>query len=174
VKNNRGIKESSIYSLVNYYKLGVSNIFMFEDYADKIRQWLKEEDFEFIERPDVETKLTIDIIEDKYTIISIAFHKDSLDSIIIAANIDFNENEQNMLKSLKTKTEIVMDIRKFIIQMHLDPSFPIFADSIKNIFFQKTIYFDGLTKDRFFEVLTDISNAISFIRCTFFKLGSQS
>ena len=49
---------------------------MFEDYADKIRQWLKEEDFEFNERPDKETKLTIDIIEDKYTIISIAFHKD--------------------------------------------------------------------------------------------------
>ena len=147
---------------------------MFEDYADKIRQWLKEEDFEFNERPDKETKLTIDIIEDKYTIISIAFHKDSLDSIIIAAHIHFNENEQNMLKSLKTKTEIVRDIRKFIIQMHLDPRFPIFADSIKNIFFQKTIYFDGLTKDRFFEVLTDISNTISFIRGTFFKLGSQS
>jgi hypothetical protein len=36
---------------------------MFEDYADKIRQWLKE-DFKFIERPDIEIKLTIDIIED--------------------------------------------------------------------------------------------------------------
>jgi hypothetical protein len=71
-----------------------------------------------------------------------------------------------MLKSLKTKTEIVRDIRKFIIQMHLDPRFTIFADSIKNIFFQKTIYFDGLTNDRFFEVLTDISNTISFIRDT--------
>jgi hypothetical protein len=29
---------------------------MFEDYAEKIRQWLKEEDFKFIERPDIETK----------------------------------------------------------------------------------------------------------------------
>ena len=41
-----------------------------------------------------------------HTVISIAFHKDSLESIIIAAHIDFNENEQNMLKSLKTKTKI--------------------------------------------------------------------
>jgi hypothetical protein len=37
---------------------------MFEDYAEKIRQWLKEEDFKFIERHDIEIKLTIDIIED--------------------------------------------------------------------------------------------------------------
>jgi hypothetical protein len=55
---------------------------MFEEYADKVRKWIKEESYEFYERPDIETKLTIDIEENKYTIISIAFHKDSLDSIL--------------------------------------------------------------------------------------------
>ena len=135
---------------------------LFKEYADKIKKWIKEEAYEFDERPDIETKLTIDIKEDKYTIISIAFHKDSLDSIIIAANMEFNEKEQNMLKSLKNRNEIVWDIRKFLIQLHLDPCFPI-TDNIKELYFQKTLFFDNLTKDRFFEVLTDISNSISYI-----------
>ncbi|HYY71429.1 MAG TPA: DUF2299 family protein [Nitrososphaeraceae archaeon] len=147
---------------------------MFEEYADKVRKWIKEEAYEFYERPDIETKLTIDIEENKYTIISIAFHKDSLDSIIIAANMEFNEKEQNMLKSLKNRNEIVWDIRKFLIQMHLDPRFPIITDNIKEIYFQKILFFDNLTKDRFFEVLTDISNSISFIRGTFLNLGQSS
>ena len=146
----------------------------FKEYADKIKKWIKEEAYEFDERPDIETKLTIDIKEDKYTIISIAFHKDSLDSIIIAANMEFNEKEQNMLKSLKNRNEIVWDIRKFLILMHLDPRFPIITDNIKELYFQKIIFFDNLTKDRFFEVLTDISNSISLIRGTFLKLGQHS
>jgi hypothetical protein len=54
--------------------------------------------------------------------------------------------------------------------MHLDPRFPIITDNIKELYFQKTLFFDNLTKDRFFEVLSDISNSISFIRGTFLKL----
>jgi hypothetical protein len=36
----------------------------FKEYADKIKKWIKEEAYEFDERPDIETKLTIDIKED--------------------------------------------------------------------------------------------------------------
>lgn len=88
--------------------------------------------------------------------------------------MEFNEKEQNMLKSLKNRNEVVWDIRKFLIQMHLDPRFPIITDNIKELYFQRTLFFDNLTKDRFFEVLTDISNSISFIRETFLKLGQHS
>lgn len=145
---------------------------MLEEYSERIRKWLEEEGLEPTIKPDQNTKITFNV-KSGQNVISIGFHKTSTDSVIIGTGIEFNEDEQKMLKFLKTKNDILLDLQKFLIQMHLEPTFKWNEnkDSFEKISFQKTIYFDGLTKNKFYEILADVFQSINVVREGFLHLG---
>jgi hypothetical protein len=146
---------------------------MFEEYSNKIRQWLKEEgSTNPTEHSDEDTKLALDIKFNNNTM-TIGFLKTKMDSIAIATKLPVDEGEQKMIKHLKNKEDIVLDLKRFLYNLHISPEFTRDeqGDTITEIFLQKVIYFDGLTKDKFFEGIFDISNSVEYIRETFLRVG---
>jgi hypothetical protein len=143
--------------------------------ANKIKSWLEEEGLEHSEISDPNTKLTFSV-KSGGNVISVGFHKDSKDSIIIKSQITFSDEEQHMLKFVKTKYDIVWQLQRFLVQMRLEPiiKWNENRDAIETLAFQRTIFYDGLTKDRFYEVLTDVFHCTNIIRESFVRLGKPS
>jgi len=146
---------------------------MFVEYSDKIRQWLKEQGcINPVERSDEDTKLSLDFTYDG-NVMTISFLKDQVDSIAIATKLPIDEDLQRMIKHLKTKEDLILDLRRFLYNLHLSPNFTRDKqeETITQIYFQKIIYFDALTKDRLFEAINDISNSVEYIRETLLRIG---
>jgi hypothetical protein len=82
----------------------------------------------------------------------------------VLGNLHFESEEQSMIRYTKTKRELIYDLEMLFIQMNLD--FILKTDSIdqeftiEDIILQKTIYFDDLSKDKFFGVLSSIFNCL--------------
>jgi hypothetical protein len=81
-----------------------------------------------------------------------------------------------MLKYTKTKVEFLLDVQIAFLQQNLDfiiePTNNRANEfSISDIKLQKTIYFDGLTKDRFFDIVSAIYNCLKILDLKFKLLG---
>ena len=80
-----------------------------------------------------------------------------------------------MLRYTKTKRELLFDVEILFIQKDVD--FILGANigqqefTIEDIILQKTIYFDGLSKDRFYNVLSQIYNCLNLLMLKFLLLG---
>jgi hypothetical protein len=98
---------------------------------------------------------------------NVAFYKKCKDSLIVGGKLVFEPQEQSMIRYSRTKKELLYDIEKLFIQMNLDY---FLKSNVKNgeftiegIILQKTIYFDGLSKDKFFEVISLIYNCFKVL-----------
>lgn len=148
---------------------------MLDAEANKIKDWLREEGLEPSEISEPNTKITYSV-KSGGNVISIGFHKNSKDSIIIKSQMAFGDEEQKMFKFVKTRYDIVWELQRFLVQMRLEPiiKWNESRDAIESLAFQRTIFYDGLTKDRFHEVLTDVFHCTNIIRESFVRLGRPS
>ena len=89
------------------------SLLSFEEFAEKVKKWLTDERLEIIDKPDQTTKLTFDV-KSGMNVITLGFPKKSPDGLIVAGQIEFNQDEQNMLKHLKNRNEIMWDLQKFL------------------------------------------------------------
>jgi hypothetical protein len=147
-----------------------------EEVAKQIKQWIIEEGIPVDDFPDVQTDFNFVVIRSN-TRINIGFHKTSTDSIIVAGNIHFEEQEQSMFRYTKTKREMLYDLEMSFLQMNLDFILNVNNEqqefTIEDIKLQKTIYFDGLTKDKLFDVMSAIFNCFKVLKLKFELLGRQ-
>jgi hypothetical protein len=147
-----------------------------DEVAKIIIQWLMEEG---LPAKNFEDDLSDYNIETKRGNIRIhvAFHKTSKDSLIVAGKLHFDSDQQVMLRYTKTKRELLFDVETLFIQKDVD--FILGANirqqefTIEDIILQKTIYFDGLSKDRFYSVLSQIYNCLNLLILKFLLLGRE-
>lgn len=148
-----------------------------EDVAKQVKRWIIEEGLPVEDFPDDKIDFNF-VITRGTTKINIGFHKTSIDSIIVAGNLHFEEYEQSMIRNMKTKREMLYDLEMVFLQMKLDFILNITTKNqeftIEDIKLQKTIYFDGLTKDKLFDVISAIFNSLKVIGLKFELLGRQA
>jgi len=141
-----------------------------------VKRWLEEEGYSLtIEKQEnVDTAFKIQKANLKITI---EFHNDSKDSLIIGGQVHFDPNEQVMLRYTTTKREILFDLEIIFSILHLDislkPNFKKEEFTIEDIQLFRTIYFDGLTKQFFYDELTSVFNALKLLIMRFNLLGRQ-
>jgi hypothetical protein len=108
-------------------------------------------------------------------VMNVVFHKRSEDRLIIAGNLTFGPEEQAMLRYTITKRELVFDIEMLCTQLNLEFSMNPVKDkgeySLEDIGLSKTLYFDGLTKQSFFDSLNAMFNCLRLIISKFLMLG---
>lgn len=145
--------------------------------AKVVKNWLIEEGLEVNDFVDASTDINYTFSQGNIKM-NVGFHKTSKDSIIMGGKIALDKEEQSMLKYTKTKLEFLLDVQMAFLQMNLD--FVIDANnnsyhefSISDIKLQKTIYFDGLSKDRFFDVLSSLFNCLKILGLKFQMLGKS-
>jgi hypothetical protein len=147
-----------------------------EEVAEKVTQWLTEEGLPVREFKDHQADINLATRQGN-TNINIGFHKSSLDSLIVVGNLHFEEQEQSMIRYTKTKREMLYDLEISFLHMNLDFVLNINDEqqefTIEDIKLQKAIYFDGLTKDKFFDVISAIYNCFKVLKLKFELLGRQ-
>ena len=125
-----------------------------QEAVDTVKRWLEEEEYEVSLVPDESTDYNFMIVKG-YMVLNIGFHKRSTDSLIAGGKIRFNPEEQSIIKYITTKLELLYDIEIICAQLNLElVTTPVKENgeySLEDIRLFKTLYFDGLTKQSFFD-----------------------
>jgi hypothetical protein len=138
--------------------------------VDTVNRWLKEEEYEVSLVPDESTDYNFMIVKG-YMVLNIGFHKRSSDSLIVGGKIRFNQEEQSIIKYITTNLELLYDIDIMCAQLNLElVTTPVKENgeySLEDIRLFKTLYFDGLTKQGFFDSLIGIFHCFRLIVAKF-------
>ena len=145
-----------------------------QEAVDVVKKWLKEEEYEVSLVPDETTDYNFIIVKG-YMVLNIGFHKTSNDSLIVGGKIRFNPEEQSIIKYITTNLELLYDIDIICAQLNLElVTTPVKENgeySLEDIRLFKTLYFDGLTKQSFFDSLVGIFHCLRLIVAKFDILG---
>ena len=141
-----------------------------QEAVDTVNRWLKEEEYEVSLVPDESTDYNFMIVKG-YMVLNIGFHKRSSDSLIVGGKIRFNPEEQSIIKYITTNLELLYDIDIMCAQLNLElVTTPVKENgeySLEDIRLFKTLYFDGLTKQSFFDSLIGIFHCFRLIVAKF-------
>jgi len=141
-----------------------------QEVVDTVKRWLKEEEYEVSLVPDESTDYNFMIVKG-YMVLNIGFHKRSSGSLIVGGKIRFNPEEQSIIKNITTNFELLYDIDIICAQLNLElVTTPIKENgeySLEDIRLFKTLYFDGLTKQSFFDSLIGIFHCFRLIVAKF-------
>ena len=141
-----------------------------QEAVDTVKRWLEEEEYEVSLVPDESTDYNFMIVKG-YMVLNIGFHKRSSDSLIVGGKIRFNPEEQSIIKYITTNLELLYDIDIICAQLNLElVTTPVKENgeySLEDIGLFKTLYFDGLTKQSFFDSLIGIFHCFRLIVAKF-------
>ena len=141
-----------------------------QEAVDTVKRWLEEEEYEVSLVPDESTDYNFMIVKG-YMVLNIGFHKRSSDSLIVGGKIRFNPEEQSIIKNITTNLELLYDIDIICAQLNLElVTTPVKENgeySLEDIGLFKTLYFDGLTKQSFFDSLIGIFHCFRLIVAKF-------
>ena len=141
-----------------------------QEAIDTVKRWLKEEEYEVSLVPDESTDYSFMIVKG-YMVLNVGFHKRSSDSLIVGGKIRFNPEEQSIIKYITTNLELLYDIDIMCAQLNLElVTTPVKENgeySLEDIRLFKTLYFDGLTKQGFFDSLIGIFHCFRLIVAKF-------
>ena len=141
-----------------------------QEAVDAIKRWLKEEEYEVSLVPDESTDYNFMIVKG-YMVLNVGFHKRSTDSLIVGGKIRFSPEEQSIIKYITTNLELLYDIDIICAQLNLElVTTPVKENgeySLEDIRLFKTLYFDGLTKQSFFDSLVGIFHCLRLIMAKF-------
>ena len=145
-----------------------------QEAIDTVKRWLKEEEYEVSLVPDESTDYSFMIVKG-YMVLNVGFHKRSTDSLIVGGKIRFSPEEQSIIKYITTNLELLYDIDIICAQLNLElVTTPVKENgeySLEDIRLFKTLYFDGLTKQSFFDSLVGIFHCLRLIVAKFDILG---
>jgi hypothetical protein len=145
-----------------------------KEVSSMVKDWLEEEGLAVEYLDDEDTDVNCVVTKDNI-ILNVGFHKASKDSLIVSGKIGLQPYEQELLRL--TKKELLYDLEIIFLQMNLDFN----IDTSKNVHegisltdmqIQKTVFFDGLSKDRLFDIMVSIFNCMNVLRMKFSFLGT--
>jgi len=128
------------------------------------------------EKQDSRTYFTL-VVEpiDKGSIITlfIAFPINYYDKLMITWGLKFDEEQKKSFLALKddVKEDLARDIQIGFLLMNILLKFHPDFRNVESIHAQKLLYLDGLTKDRFSDVLVSIIMAYGYLLSQFEKYG---
>jgi hypothetical protein len=142
----------------------------------RVLNWLDEEGRSPTKMDDSLSELNISIALIENEGINVVFRKDKRDSVYITAQISFSPLDTQAFSKLShdRKKLFTDELNYTLILMNVD--YVLFPDSIdlKSVRISKAIYFDALTKDKFFETILLIKRAAKIAKwCISKHLGQK-
>ena len=143
---------------------------------DRIRKWLKEENMTSSPKADPYADLVLAIEPRKGRIMNVIVGKDKIDSVEIISFVGFSEQDKKAYASLRAKprNDFVNGIVESLLPINIIYSFRPDLNTLEEIVLKKTIYFDGLTKNSFFDAIHTIVRGIEATHLGYRKLAPDS
>jgi hypothetical protein len=135
-----------------------------KEVIEKIQKWLDEESIEFtpLEYPFAEFN-----VDTKNPNQTIRIPKNKPDSIEFLTNASFANEDQKAYVALKNKEEkirILFDLQRSLLEINVGYKIEKDLENLESIIITKTIYFDGLTKDRFMDTRFALLRGFSLVQ----------
>lgn len=129
----------------------------------KLERWLKEENYSFItkETDNVDYFAIVDTIPKFYIVIQ----KNRIDRIDLGADVSLISRGQSIISSMAPKKQktLILNLQAELLQMHLICALRPNFEKVEKIEIRTNMYFDGLTKDRFFGKILEIQRAYALV-----------
>ncbi len=134
-----------------------------------IEEWLDDEGFSCWKLSDKKSCFSFKIAKDEYPPLMVLQPKGRYDSVLVTGNVRFSSEDQKKLSALpeQEKNFLLFDLRMVLLSTECRSQFTPSLKSWDSIRLSKTVFYDGLTKDRFFEIVDVVSRAISSVILTF-------
>lgn len=143
-----------------------------QEMIDKVIRWLKDEGYEPEDVTDMHPGTTYfaKVRINETSGFHVSFSTEQLDSVVISEIIVMDQDYQNAYKLLPAleQTNFFYDLKLALLQMNVMYSLENSFRELKSVAVVKPIYFDGLTKDKFFDTVFTVHHAIEIART---KLG---
>ncbi len=129
----------------------------------KFEGWLKEENYPLLakETDNADYFATVNTVPKFYIVIQ----KNKIDRIDLGTDINLISQGQNIMSSIeeKNRSSLIFNLQAELLHMHLICAFRPSFDKADKIEIRTYIYFDGLTKDKFFDKILEIMRAYALV-----------
>jgi hypothetical protein len=134
----------------------------------RIERWLGDEGFQIWPFPDKEAYFAYKVARDGGSPLLIWQPRDKTDSIQVSSNVRLAEDDHAKLQTVhEQKRFLLFDFKMVLLSTGCNWQFIPSPESWRSLRVSKTIFYDGLSKDRFFETIDAITRAVSTIMVTF-------
>jgi hypothetical protein len=139
--------------------------------SSKISQWIQDEAFQLLPEEDPYTDLALKIKYSENETAYVIMRKDRIDSITVYTRSDFSPLDQKAFSSLSSskKGEFIDAITASLFNLNLHFRFHPNPEQMQSLEIKKNIFFDGLTKDRLFEVVDRVLSGMELAHTAYFK-----
>jgi hypothetical protein len=144
-----------------------------DEVEDRIRKWLLDEGWQLTEQ--AATKIRFAFVAQDGTGLKMVISQpaDKADRLSISANVTIDDKANKMLGALpqKKRREFLWNLRFALLQT--DVEFGGISEPLKQVSVGEPIFYDGLSKDRFMEKLSQVRKAILLILWSFARLAEE-
>jgi hypothetical protein len=146
-----------------------------KDVIDKITDWLGQEGISFNLTEDPYADFNLEIEYPTTQVIHIMMYKNKNDSITVITKVSFSTLDKKAFTSLSEdiKKDFILTLNSSLSSMNLLYSHQPNPERMEHLLIQKRLFFDGLTKDRFFDILDRIYNGMNLANWTYTKYLSK-
>ena len=140
-----------------------------EQFITIIPKWLNEEKARFDQVQDSVADLNVAVTVSTMHRVNVIVNKESLDSVLFITSIGFSPDDQNTFSHLKedARRKFLRAIKRDLINIGVAFATPPNEMNVQSIQMSKTVYFDGLTKNSFFETLLTVSRALMAVQLSY-------
>jgi hypothetical protein len=137
---------------------------------DKIKRWINEEELNSNTSDDPYADFHTDIRFGSSKV-NLIISKNKVDSIIVCTKSVFSVLDQKAFSGLSkdNKRSFMLGLKFSLSRLNIQYAIAPDENKVESIYMQKVVYFDGLSKDRLFEVIMSIVSAISIVNLTYEK-----
>jgi hypothetical protein len=139
-----------------------------------LQAWLDDEGFSLWKLSDKQARFALKMARDEYPPLVVVQPKGRVDSVQVSGEVRFAYDAQKRIAALpeKERNFLLFDLRMVLLATECRFQFTPSPKAWSSIRLSKTVFYDGLTKDRFFEVVDVVSRALSSVILTFeWKFG---
>jgi hypothetical protein len=144
-------------------------------WRNKISQWIQDEGFPLLPEENPYNDFAFKIKYSENETAYVVMRKDRKDSITVYTRSDFSPLDRKAFSNLPSgkKREFIDAIAASLLNLNLHFRFHPNHEQMESLEITKDIFFDGLTKDRLFEVIDRILSGMQLAHMAYYKYLPQ-
>jgi hypothetical protein len=145
-----------------------------EEIGKRVEEWLVDEGFSIWKSADKNCRFSFKVTRDDCLPLFVLQPRNKVDSLLVVCDTRLTDEGQKRLSTLPEKERgfMLFDLRTVLLSTACRWQFIPSLESWKTIRVSKAVFYDGLTKDRFFETVDTVARAVSLVILSFqWKFG---
>ena len=137
-----------------------------DEVEERLEEWLRDEGFELWKIPDKDSEFSYKVSQEDGHPLVVLQPGTKTDSVQVVGEIRLDKKNHEKLLAIpeKEKGFLLFDLRMGLLSTGCRWEFLPSLESWKTLQLSKAIFFDGFSKDRFFEIMETVNRAVALVR----------